>query len=246
MGSFVDLHCHWVAAIDDGARTLDESSALLTGLAGVGFGHVVATPHMRPGMFDNDAPRIVAAFESTRAQLGEATLPELSLGCEHYFDSVVLERIEGGSALPYAASPGPRRAILVEFSDLEPLAIVERFVFRLGALGYLPVIAHPERYPAVWTDPARAERLGQLGAALLLDIAALEGKYGQRSRTAAEWLLDHELYDAACSDSHRPSDIEVVGRAMDLVQRRYGSSELDFLLDSGPRAILAGKRPTAG
>jgi len=246
MGSYVDLHCHWVAAIDDGARTLDETTQLLSGLGGLGFGHVVATPHMRPGMFDNDRARIVAAFDSTKAALGGGELPELSLGCEHFFDSVVHERIEEGLAVPYTASSGARRAILVEFSDLEPTAIVERFVHRLSTIGYLPVIAHPERYRAVWAEPARAERLGGLGAALLLDVAALEGKYGQRSRTAAEWLLEHELYDAACSDSHRPSDVEVVGRSMDLVGRRYGATELDFLFDSGPRTILSGKRPTAG
>lgn len=246
MSSFVDLHCHWVAAVDDGARTLDETTALLTGLASIGFGHVVGTPHMRPGMFDNDRERIRAAFDATKAALGETQVPELSLGCEHFFDSVVLERIEDGSALPYDASSGTRRAILVEFSDLEPTAIVERFVHRLSTIGYLPVIAHPERYRAVWTEPERAQRLGQLGAALLLDVAALEGKYGQRSRTAAEWLLDHEVYDAACSDSHRPSDVEVVARSMDVVRRRYGASELDFLFDSGPRTILSGKRPTAG
>ncbi len=246
MGSFVDLHCHWVEGIDDGARTLDETVSLLTGLGSIGFGHVVATPHMRPGMFDNDSAKIRAAFESTKAALGETALPELSLGCEHYFDSVVLERIEEGTALPYEASSGPRRAILVEFLDLEPTAIVERFVFRLGALGYLPVIAHPERYRAVWAEPERAQRLGKLGAALLLDIAALEGKYGQRARTTAEWLLEHEAYDAACSDSHRPSDIEIVGRSMDVVGRRYGAGELDFLFDTGPRSILGGRRPTAG
>ena len=52
------MHCHWIAAIDDGARSMDEGLAMLRGLHQAGFDSVVATPHMRPGMFDNDRARI--------------------------------------------------------------------------------------------------------------------------------------------------------------------------------------------
>ncbi|MEM9876361.1 MAG: CpsB/CapC family capsule biosynthesis tyrosine phosphatase [Myxococcota bacterium] len=84
---FIDLHCHWVAGIDDGARTTDDSIALLRGLADVGFARVIGTPHMRTGMFDNDRDMLEAAYERTCAALRDVSgLPELGLASEHHLD----------------------------------------------------------------------------------------------------------------------------------------------------------------
>src|SRR5678815_1838742 len=96
MRGFIDLHSHWVAAIDDGARTPADSIALLRALFEAGFSTVVATPHMRPGMFDNTADDLRRAFERTRAALPGEGLPALCLASEHFFDDVVFDRIVGG------------------------------------------------------------------------------------------------------------------------------------------------------
>ncbi|RLB61150.1 MAG: protein tyrosine phosphatase, partial [Deltaproteobacteria bacterium] len=66
---FIDLHSHWVAGIDDGAKTAQESLEMLNGLAEVGFGTVVATPHMRTGMFDNSRADLEHAYQQTLQQL---------------------------------------------------------------------------------------------------------------------------------------------------------------------------------
>src|SRR5690242_8630614 len=101
MRGFIDLHSHWVAAIDDGAKTPADSAALLRGLFEAGFSTVVATPHMRPGMFDNTAATLRDAFERTRAALPPGPgLPDVLLGSEHFLDDVVFERIVGEGALP--------------------------------------------------------------------------------------------------------------------------------------------------
>src|SRR5262249_51485503 len=93
MRGFVDLHSHWVAAIDDGARSTEEAIAMLRELHQAGFDVVVATPHMRPGMFDNDKLSIERAFERTRAAMqpmleatGATPIPEVHLASEHFFD----------------------------------------------------------------------------------------------------------------------------------------------------------------
>src|SRR5512132_2609766 len=110
MRGFIDLHSHWVAGIDDGARTLSDSVALLTALRGAGFDTVVATPHMRPGLFDNTEADLRRAYEATRAAIdGTAGLPELFLSSEHFFDDVVFQRLIDGKALPY---PGGHAALV--------------------------------------------------------------------------------------------------------------------------------------
>jgi hypothetical protein len=75
MRGFIDLHCHWIPGIDDGARTVDEGVAMLERLHAAGFDTVVATPHTRPGMFENDATGLRAAFAAARPERAEPAVP---------------------------------------------------------------------------------------------------------------------------------------------------------------------------
>jgi protein-tyrosine phosphatase len=241
MSTYVDLHCHWIAGIDDGARTPDEGIQMLKALKSIGFGEVVATPHMRPGMFDNERADLVGAFDRMQPLLAaHADLPSVGLGSEHYFDSTVFDRILADQALPY---PG-QRAILLEFYPLMFPAQIQQRLVDIQRRKLLPVIAHPERYQSIWERPQLLEQLVDLGAAALLDTAALDGKYGRQPKRCARDLLERGLYHAACSDAHRPADVAPVARGMAWIAKEYGQEEVDFLFHEGPRAILAGELPT--
>lgn len=241
MSGFVDLHCHWIAEIDDGARSVDEGLDLLERLHAAGFDRVIATPHMRPGMFDNTADMLTRAFERMQPHVRDHEgLPEVGLSSEHYFDDIVYERLLAGRGLPY---PGGR-AVLLEFYEIDFPPTLEHRFFDLRRRRLLPVIAHPERYRCLWKSTARLERLVDLGAVALLDTAALVGKYGRKSKRCAEELLDRGLYHAACSDAHRPRDVDAVEKGMSVIQKRYGADELDFLFRRGPLEILAGSAET--
>ncbi|WP_437303663.1 tyrosine-protein phosphatase [Sorangium sp. So ce388] len=241
MRGFIDLHCHWVAGIDDGARNAEESLALLTALRGAGFDTVVATPHMRPGMFDNTRQTLRAAYDATRAALaGARDLPALDLSSEHFFDDIVFQRLIDGSALPY---PGGR-AVLVEFPTRSfPVRIADR-LFDLSRRKLRPVIAHPERYEPVFDDCSSLDPLLDAGAVLLLDVAALTGKYGRTPRRAAEQLLEEGYYYAACSDAHSARDVADVRDGIEALFARVGEEEATFMLIDGPRAILEGRVDT--
>jgi len=248
MAGFVDLHCHWLPEIDDGARTIPEGLAMLGALGSLGFTHVVATPHMRPGLFDNQRSDLVQRFSEVLPLFIGENLPDVSLSSEHHFDERVLADVRSGQALPYRASGSLNElrtsgALLIEFLDLPPPQLVERQLFELQTLGYIPVIAHPERYRSIWRDPSRLERLVDLGSVALLDTAALVGKYGSEPQRCAQTLLEKGLYDAACSDAHRPADVEEVASGMSWLRREYGDEEVQFLFGAGPLALLKGLRP---
>ncbi len=277
----IDLHCHWVAGIDDGVRVPAAGVALLRGLHELGFSIVVATPHMRPGMFDNDRESLSRAFDAMRAPLelarAEGPLPEVHLASEHFFDDVVFDRIRRGEGLPYPSfsaplaaiattaegaapslpapsespmPPGPRpggsvppgrkpkRAVLVELaSERFPLQAHNRF-FDLHRAGFVPVLAHPERYAPVWKDRAALKPFVEAGAHLLLDVCSLVGKYGRAAQKASEQLLDAGAYAAACSDAHKPEDVEAVARAIERLRELAGEEGVVELLSAGPRRIL--------
>jgi protein-tyrosine phosphatase len=238
MGGFIDLHCHWVAAIDDGVRDAVASAALLRALRDAGFEKVIATPHMRPGMFDNTAADLRRAYAATVDALRDAPgLPQLDLSSEHFFDDIVFQRIMEGGALPY---PGGH-AVLVEFpSHAFPTRVGHRF-FDLARRGLTPVIAHPERYDPVWKDATVLDPLLDGGAVLLLDVAALAGKYGRAPKRAAEQLVEAGYYQAACSDAHGVKDVSAVAEGIARLAEMAGKEEATFLLVEGPKEILEGR-----
>lgn len=235
----IDLHCHFLPGIDDGAPTVADGVTMLEGLRAIGFEHVVATPHMRPGMFDNERAGLTAAFEQFLPAVAGRRVPELSLSSEHYFDERVYTRLVNGDALPY---PGGRAALL-EFYEIDFPPVIEQRLFDLRRKRLLPVIAHPERYRKFWDQPEALERLIDQGVGALLDCMALVGKYGRRPQRAAEELLERELYHAACTDLHRPADLETVQTSLKLIEKRYGKDEIEFLFHAGPTALLAGQLP---
>jgi protein-tyrosine phosphatase len=245
VNGFIDLHCHWVASIDDGVRSPEAGLALLRGLRGVGFDVVVATPHMRPGMFDNDRAMLTAAFDAMKGPLaGAGAMPEVHLASEHWFDDTVFERLRAGQGLPYPSfTAGKKAGILIEFApERFPLNAHRRF-FDLHRAGLFPVIAHPERYQPVWSDPGSLKPFVEAGAHLLMDVCSLVGKYGKAAQKAAEALFDDGAYLAACSDAHKPEDVDEVGRAIDRLRKIGGDESVEQLLVDGPRAIL--HRPAA-
>jgi protein-tyrosine phosphatase len=262
MGGYIDLHCHWVIGIDDGVKTVADSAALISGLRSIGFETVVATPHMRPGMFDNTSGALRAAYAATCAALQDVQdvqdvqgvqgvldvqrvqrargLPRVMLSSEHFFDDIVFQRLLRGEGLPY---PGGH-AVLVELPTARFPAMLEDRFFDLRRRHLRPVLAHPERYEPVWKDPRVLEPLLDGGAVLLLDVAALEGKYGRAPQRAAERLLVDGYYYAACSDAHAPRDVPHVERGIARLYELIGEEDAAFMLEEGPRNILEGRVET--
>ena len=232
-----------MAAIDDGAKTPAEGIAMLVGLKKAGFSLVVATPHMRPGMFDNAKAALESAYAAMLPHVEAAgdTAPKTALASEHYFEDVVFDRLVKGEGLAYPLLEGAapkRRGMLVEFNPQGfPLRLADRFS-DLSRRGFFPVIAHPERYQPVWKDDRCLDPFIEQGARLLLDVCAVIGKYGRAAERAALKLLEDEAYEAACSDAHRPEDAEATANAITRLETLVGTKEATRLLTGGPRAIL--------
>jgi protein-tyrosine phosphatase len=246
---FVDLHSHWIAGIDDGARAPADGVLLLERLHRAGFSTVVATPHMRPGMFDNDRGALERAYAAMTTHLEAARaagtkLPEIGLSSEHFFDDIVFQRLSRGEGLPYSVATGEnaRGYALIEFPQGAFPARVQARLFDLRRMQKLTsVIAHPERYQPVWKDTACLEPLLDAGAFLQMDLCSLVGKYGSRAKRAAEELLEDEAYEIACSDAHKPDDVDDVVKSIERLEALVGKDEANRLLAEAPRALI-GKR----
>ncbi|MDP3276112.1 MAG: CpsB/CapC family capsule biosynthesis tyrosine phosphatase [Deltaproteobacteria bacterium] len=240
MSGFIDLHCHPLPAIDDGCRSAHEGAALLCGLASIGFTWVVATPHVRSGMWNNTRTTIAPAHLALEAALEElrargATLPRWDFAAEHLFDDVSWERMTGEDPLTY---PG-KAAVLIEFAYERLPERAEVRLWRLSKTFKLrPVIAHPERCATLQAEQERLLDIQGAGCALLLDLMSLVGAYGKRAQASAERWLDESRYTAAASDAHKPEDVSRVAQAIEALGRRVGPEGVTRLLVDGPKSLL--------
>ncbi len=236
---FTDLHCHPLPGIDDGVRSADDGAALLVALKRAGFDTVVATPHVRTGVWDNrvhtrDAARTALGPALDAAQARGEALPELLLAGEHMFDDVLRELLLKGEALTY---PGGGAA-LVEFQYEDIPLRVELQLWRMQRSGVRPVLAHPERYAPVQRSLDRFEELVGAGCWPLLDLMSLVGAYGRRAQECAERILAANGYVAACTDAHKPADVPVVLESIAALRRRVGDAGVQRLLIDGPTRVL--------
>jgi protein-tyrosine phosphatase len=223
---YMDLHAHYLPAVDDGAADLQATAQMIEGVVGLGFSHLFATPHQRQGL-----------YLPTRA--GKA--PVFGLGAENFWDETFLGRAHAGEIPCYDDGP----AFLFEVPPpLMPVGIESAlFAFRMN--GKLPVMAHPERYHAIQARIERARTLGQ-SAALLVDLAALDGAHGRAEMKTARQLLTDGLAHAAATDIHSVDDLNGIAGGIAWIRKHLGAEALRTFLVDNPRRIVAGELPERG
>jgi protein-tyrosine phosphatase len=234
MAGFIDLHAHYLAAVDDGSPDINTTTEMVKGVAALGFTHLYATPHQREGLYLPSPLAIDAAFR-------QMTAPGIGLGAENFWDETFLGRVKKGTIPSYDGGP----AFLFEVPPpLMPVSL-EATLFEIRLTGKLPVMAHPERYHAIQVDLQRARALGQT-AALVVDLAALDGAHGRAEMRTARQLLSDGLVHAAATDIHGVRDLPAIAAGMSWIRKHLGEAMLQTLLAENPRRILAGELPDLG
>jgi len=184
----IDMHVHVLPGVDDGARDLATSRQMLAQMAAFGFERVVATPHLMELLVAEYALRVEAALEATREVAAEFGI-RLDQGYEVMLTPGLVDRLEAGEQSTLAGS----RAVLVElpFGGWPQHAQSSLFALQVG--GYVPVLAHPERYVDVQKDPELALAAAARGVVLQLTEASFAGVYGKGVQRSARVLLEEGL-----------------------------------------------------
>ncbi|MBU8897813.1 protein tyrosine phosphatase [Corallococcus sp. H22C18031201] len=241
MSGFVDLHCHLIPGVDDGARTLDDALEMARALVDLGFQTVAPSPHARP---EYAPPEVVAdKLAELRAALDAARIP-LTLGqnAENFLDEDFVRAL----GTPRARMLGAGRHVLVEVPYTSPVPALPDVLFRIRTRGVTPVIAHPERC-LEFERKGRAAEVVRAGALLQLDVGALTGRYGPQARKLARAFLDEGLYSVGATDLHSPVGArEWVGAALAELRGRAGEQAVVQLMREHPARLLAGESLESG
>jgi protein-tyrosine phosphatase len=231
---FVDVHAHVVPSGDDGAASVEEGIELCRIAFDAGTRVLFATPHAHA--FWDTHPRT-----PTRDALYEASFPvvcdvvgewglDLRRGWEVY-PSVILD---GDAPEPYVLEG--TRAVLLEFPGwwldvADALELVARGAEQVGAAGFVPLLAHPERCSAVIAKPKSARRLAESGWPLCLNGPSLTGDHGTDAERTAWRLIEDGVISLVASDAHNRRRPPTLDASYAAVAGRYGEEAALPLFD---------------
>lgn len=237
----VDLHCHLVPGVDDGAESVESALAALRSFRDSGVVRVVTTPHLDAGhVRTRRHERIEAAFGRI-ADAAATELPELrfELAYEVRIDDPEVDLTDRSLGL----SDGG--AILVEFPQLALPAYSPRMLDVVRQQEWTPVLAHPERYSGIAAAYEWIRHWREMGVVMCMNVGSLLGEHGRDAQQVARRMLASGHADLIGSDHHaRPHRSALLREGFDLLVERGGTRMEDaahLLVASNPRAVLAGE-----
>ena len=238
----IDLHCHMLPAIDDGARDIEASLAMARMAVADGITVTACTPHILPGVYNNTGAPIKAATASLQDALAEAGIPlRLATGADVHVTPELVAQLRDGRALTLN---GTRYLLLEPPHHILPPRM-EDHIFGLRTAGYVPIITHPERLTWIEGHYELIERLVYGGNLMQITAGSLTGRFGRRPRYWAERMLDDGFCHLLATDAHNIAQrAPILSEARDLAARRLGEEEAINLVQRRPLAILNNAEPS--
>jgi protein-tyrosine phosphatase len=238
----IDLHCHILPGIDDGAPDLSMSLQMAKAFVDDGVTHVACTPHILPGVYHNSGPQIRQAVQELQLALDHYGIPlRLVTGADNHVVADFVGGLQRGHLLALADT----RYVLVEPPHHVPPPRLEDLFFNIMAAGFVPILTHPERLSWIKLHYDSIERLSHAGVWMQITAGSLAGAFGKNARYWAERMLDEGRVHILATDAHdtsrRPPNLGV-GR--DLAAARVGASEAEHLVWTRPRGVLGNVAPS--
>ncbi len=272
MTEMIDLHAHILPRLDDGAESLEESVEMCRISCRDGVRTIVATPHILPGVYENDRPTILAKIQ----ELNEA-IKKFEVGSSPVCTKRFGEGTEFGVRQCSASTHPPLdamtilpgadvhftanllqlcesgeivtvndigRSLMVEFDSMTLPYQGEEVLFQLIAHGITPVITHPERNLEIARAPKRYYQMIKMGCLGQVTAMSLTGEFGPKIKRVAERLLAHRLIHFIASDTHSVDQRPpLLSPAVREAEKIVGREEAQRMVTEYPRALLEGRRP---
>jgi protein-tyrosine phosphatase len=260
----IDLHSHILFGIDDGPKAIEESIQMCRIGYQDGIRTIVATPHILPGIYQNNRSTILTKLQQLNnalmkfgvqglgfrvknldpmTQLPNDSITELEIlpGADVHFSSDVLQRYEEGEIVTVNDQG---RYLMVEFAFQGIPYQAEEVLFKLLTKGITPIISHPERNMEIAQRPKRYYEMIRMGCLGQVTAMSLTGDFGSGVRRIAEKLLSKRLIHMIASDAHsadgRPP---ILSAAVKAAEKIVGKEEAQKMVTEYPQAVIDGRRP---
>ena len=234
-----DLHSHILPGLDDGAKSLEESMAILRVAAGDGIKGIAATPHGKDVREAGALGRVFEHVETLNRRAAEEALDiKIYVGMENHLTPDLPELTATGQAL--LINDGPYILVELPFDSLPDCTDV--VLAGLQRQGLIPLIAHPERQADIQRDPSVMGGLAEMGMLGQLTSTCILGRFGGEARDTAEVLLREGWVHVIATDCHRPSGprAPVMAEAVAVAGSIVGAEKARAMSMDVPEAVLMG------
>jgi len=232
----VDIHCHILPGLDDGAEALDISLTMAEDAIADGITHIIATPHAS-SEFPFEFAKVRAAVDELRSHF--AGRLKLASGCDFHLNHENLQALRRDPR-PYCLNQ--KDYLLVEFNEFSIPLAMDQTLHELRLAGLHPVVTHPERNTILRTRPQRLQKWMELGCYVQITAGSLTGVFGSTAQQFAWNLLRRGMVHFIASDAHntarRPLKLKF---AFDEIAERLGEQPARFLLIDNPLAAFEGR-----
>jgi protein-tyrosine phosphatase len=241
---FVDIHCHLVPEIDDGAKSWDESLAMAEMAVSDGIGTIIVTPHQLGTYSHNSGDLIRQKTAELQAELDAQKIPlEVLPGADVRIDDGMVAGLRGGSVVSLGDH---RRHVLLELPHelYFPLESVLEELHRAGMVG---ILSHPERNQGLLKEPGLIEPLVDLGCLMQVTASSFIGGMGAGPQAMADWMLTNGFVHFLATDAHGPkSRRPLMSRSFERVAELTDWETATDLCCRNPSAVADGRDVQAG
>lgn len=200
-----DMHSHVLPGLDDGAPDMETAITMIRSLQRMSFSSLIATPHIRHGHYANTKETIEQKLAEVRKRLAEEGIDlPIKAAAEYFVDEHFVALLDSGEPLLTIRD----KEVLIEFSFVFEPTGISKILAKMIGLGYVPILAHAERYTYYHANSDSYIALKEAGCLLQLNVTSLNGYYGSKVKHVAETLLEKGLYDYCGTDAHHDKHLE--------------------------------------
>jgi protein-tyrosine phosphatase len=234
----IDIHCHILPGVDDGAQSLSNSLEMAKKAVEQGIHTIVASPHHKNSRYENPKQEIIARVKELNEALRIEKIDlEVLPGQEVRIHGEMLQGYEMGEILPVNHTP----YVLVEFPSNHVPRYTEKLFYDLQTKGLIPVIVHPERNQEIIERSDLLYQLVKKGALTQVTASSLSGDFGKKIKNFSLQLIEANLTHFIASDAHNITSRGFKMReAFRVIEKKFGSDIL-YMFEENASLVIEGK-----
>jgi protein-tyrosine phosphatase len=233
---FIDIHCHLLPHLDDGAKSWEDALAMARMAAADGIAAIVCTVHQLGNYAQNTGEQIRAGVTQFQQLLDAHQVPlQVLPGADVRIEPEMVRKLASGEVLSLADR---RRYVLLELPH-ELYLPLDRVLGELHSVGMIGILSHPERNLGILANPQVLVGLVQAGCLLQVTAGSLMGTFGPASQGLAEWIIAHGLAHFIATDAHGvKSRRPLLSRACQRVAELAGRQTAEDLCCRHPAMVV--------
>lgn len=232
----IDIHCHILNNVDDGTKDMLETMQCIQEAEKAGFTDIILTPHYNKDFYKNSKSEMALKIKNLKeVAYYNSSLVGLHQGNEIYMNEELVEWLENGVVSTLAGS----RYVLFEVPMCQKLLATKDVVGKMIERGYIPVLAHPERYKFVQDNVEELKELIDMGVLIQCNYGSILGQYGRESKKTMITLLKNNMVSFLASDTHSsPFVYENFDKIIKELEKYISSKKILELTTSNAKYIL--------